>query len=393
MRPMQQPSGLFALTDVWYQRAEMALKIHKNDPNFPLIIIQKFEEFVGKHSLTPYPPTPPPDLMGDIRYQTLTASQIEHPEVKSDPEKHRTWIEEIKLEVALITYNSPYAEVRAVVDNHDDPNTPSSTIRVWVIGLTFSVIMSFINQLFSIRQPAIHVGGTVAQLLSYPIGRGAARFLPDWGITLFGIRHSLNPGPFSKKEHMLITIICSIGSNGPFTTLIVWVQYLPQYFGQVYAGSFGYQILVGLATNYLGYGFAGICRRFLVWPSYCVWPTSLVTIALINAFHEQDHAPVMGPFKRLVTMSRFKFFVVVFCGMFAYFWLPNFLFQALSIFNWISWIDPNNVKLNSVVGFNNGVGLNPVPTFDWNNIIHGGTDPLVSSTEMTRGPPSWTPFC
>ncbi len=83
----------------------------------------------------------------------------------ANPDKHRTWIEEMKLEVALITYNSPYAEVRAVVDNYDDPNTPSSTIRAWVIGLTFSVIMAFINQLFSIRQPAIHIGGPVSQLL------------------------------------------------------------------------------------------------------------------------------------------------------------------------------------------------------------------------------------
>ncbi len=151
----------------------------------------------------------------------------------------------------------------------------------------------------------------------------------------------------------------SIGGSAPYTTLIIWVQYMPQFFGQAYAGSFAYQILVGLATNFLGYGFAGACRRFLVWPSYCVWPTSLVTIALINAFHEQKSHPVIGPFKRLITMSRFKFFLVVFSGMFIYFWIPNTLFQAMSIFNWISWIDPNNTKLNSVVGFNNGVGVRP----------------------------------
>ncbi len=108
--------------------------------------------------------------------------------------------------MALVTYNSPYAEVRAVVDNFDDPTTPSSTIRVWVIGLTFSVFMAFINQLFSIRQPAIHVGPTVAQLLAYPLGRAAAAWLPDWGLTVFGTRHSLNPGPFSKKEHMLVCL-------------------------------------------------------------------------------------------------------------------------------------------------------------------------------------------
>lgn len=35
----------------------------------------------------------------------------------------------MKLEAALITVNSPYAEVRAVVDNHDDVNIPCGTIR------------------------------------------------------------------------------------------------------------------------------------------------------------------------------------------------------------------------------------------------------------------------
>ena len=275
----------------------------------------------------------------------------------TNPESHRLLIEEVRLEIAMITYNSPYAEVRAVVDNFDDPNTPCSTIRSWTIGLGFSVIMAFINQLFSIRQPAIHVGGHVAQLLAYPIGRLAAAVLPDWGFTLFGTRHSLNPGPFSKKEHMLIFLMCSIGGSSPYTNLIIWVQYLPQYFNMAYAGGFAYQILIGLGTNYIGYGMAGVCRRFLVYPSYCVWPTSLVTIALTNAFFEPKSHPVMGPFRRLIRMTRLKFFLITFIGMFVYFWLPNTLFQAMSIFNWISWISPNNVKLNSIVGFNNGIGV------------------------------------
>jgi OPT family oligopeptide transporter len=284
------------------------------------------------------------------------------PEVFANPEKHHALIQEAKLEIAMITYNSPYAEVRAVVDNFDDADIPCSTIRAWAIGVSFSVVMAFINQLFSIRQPAIHVGGHVAQLLAYPLGRAAAAWLPDWGVTVFGQRHSLNPGPFSKKEHMLITIMSSIGGSAPFTNLIIWVQYLPQYFNQPYAGNFGYQILIGLATNYIGYGMAGVCRRFLVYPSYCVWPTSLVTIALNNAFHENESHPVMGPRKKLITMSRLRFFLYTFTGMFIYFWLPNILFQAMSIFNWISWIDPWNVKLNSVVGFNNGLGVSFLPT-------------------------------
>lgn len=84
----------------------------------------------------------------------------------------------MKLEAAIISNNSPYSEVRAVVDNFDDPTIPCSTVRAWVIGLAFSALLGFINQLFSIRQPAITVLANVAQLLSYPIGKFMAMVLP-----------------------------------------------------------------------------------------------------------------------------------------------------------------------------------------------------------------------
>jgi len=63
--------------------------------------------------------------------------------------------------------------------------------------------------------------------------------------------------------------------------------------------------------------------------------------------------------------------------MFVYFWFPNYIFQALSVFNWISWIAPDNVNLNTIVGMNNGLGINPFPTFDWNVLLWDNQDPLM----------------
>ncbi|KIH94024.1 hypothetical protein SPBR_05582 [Sporothrix brasiliensis 5110] len=333
------------------ERIVKIIQIHEHDPNFRHDLIEAFKAFVQADA-QPLAPSPSPS-------PSLSLSQI-------------------KLEVALITYNSPYPQVRAVVANEDDPSMPSSTVRAWAIGLSFAVLLAFVNQLFSIRQPAIVVGATIAQMLAYPLGTAAARVLPDWGVAVAGSRVSLNPGPFSPKEHMLITIMASVGGAPPFTGLIIWTQYLPQFFNQRYAGRFAYQILIGLGTNFIGYGLAGICRRFLVYPSYCVWPTSLVTIALNTAFHGDPNRRVRhrGPWGWVATASRLRVFCAAFGCMFAYFWLPNVLFQALSVFNWLSWIAPGSVRLNSVVGFNNGLGLNPWPTFDW-NILHAGSDPLV----------------
>jgi len=70
---------------------------------------------------------------------------------ETSPAEYEKVYQEMRVEAALIIYNSPYAEVRAVVDNHDDPTIPASTVRAWIIGLVFVAAGAFINQFFSIR--------------------------------------------------------------------------------------------------------------------------------------------------------------------------------------------------------------------------------------------------
>ncbi|KAF5023251.1 hypothetical protein F66182_4684 [Fusarium sp. NRRL 66182] len=325
---------------------EQVYRLHRRDPNFPLSVIEKIELF------------------------------IHNDDVFQHPEHHDALIQEIKIEAALITNNSPYSEVRAIVDNHDDPSMPCSTIRAWFVGLVFCCAVSFINSFFEIRQPMISVGATVPQLLAYPFGKFLEKTLPDVGVGLFGVRHSLNPGPFNKKEHMLITIMSSISMGTPYTNYMVWIQYLPFYFNQPYAISIGYQALLALSSSFIGYGLAGLCRRFLVYPSYCLWPTTLVTMALNTALHDEGNVPALGPLQRIWQMSRFRFFSIAFGAMFAYFWLPNYLFAGLSWFSWITWIAPDNRGLATITGGHTGLGLNPLPTFDW-NVATMGVDPLM----------------
>ncbi|CAM1506483.1 Fc.00g061240.m01.CDS01 [Cosmosporella sp. VM-42] len=338
-------AATFSLEDVRRMMTQV-YALHKRDPNFPFPIIQKIEDFIGNNS------------------------------VFTEPEKHERLIHEMKIEAALISNNSPYSEVRAVVDNHDDPNMPCSTIRAWFMGLIFSGAISFINGFFEIRQPSIAVTSNVPQLLAYPLGKFLENILPDVGITLYGVRHSLNPGPFNKKEHMLITIMSSIAQSTPYTNYVVWVQYLPQYFNQPWAISLPYQILIALSTNFIGYGLAGLARRFLVYPSYCVWPSSLVTIALNTAFHSEINTHALGPLKTVWTSSRLKFFSIAFSLMFCYFWLPNYLFVGLSWFSWMTWVAPTNRNLSIITGTNKGLGFNPLPTFDWNVLVFF-VDPLM----------------
>lgn len=284
----------------------------------------------------------------------------------------------MKIQAALITNNSPYAEVRAVVDNHDDPTLPVSTIRAWCIGILFACIISFVNSFFDVRMPGISLGAGISQLIAFPVGKFCERVLPDIGFTLFGVRHSLNPGPFNKKEHMLITIMSTVAVSVPYTNYIIWIQVLPRYFGQAWATDVKYQLLIGISTNFIGYGMAGICRQWLVYPASCVWPSSLVTIAMNSAFHSQasESPTVLGPLRSVWRASRMRYFCWAGGAMFLYFWLPNFLFPALSYFSWMTWIAPQNTLLDVVTGFTNGLGFNPFPTFDW-NVVASQTDPLM----------------
>ncbi|KHO01579.1 Tetrapeptide transporter, OPT1/isp4 [Metarhizium album ARSEF 1941] len=326
------------------------LAIHNGDPNFPHVILQNIQEFMN------------------------------NTDVMVHPEKHESLVQEMKLEAALITNNSPYAEVRAVTDNHDDPSMPVSTIRAWTIGILFSCLLAFVNQLFSIRQPPIRFDTNMAQLLAYPVGKAWEKWMPkkEMRIPFTSQAINLNPGRFNKKEHMLIAIMANTARSLPYTQYIVWTQVLPQYFNQQYARSFSYIFLNGFATNFIGYGLAGLTRKFLVYPSYCVWPRSLVTIALNTALHNEDNHPVQGPFGKIWNISRYRFFMIAFAAMFVYFWFPNYLFQVLTYFTWMTWIAPDNVHLNILTGMQNGLGLfNPLPTFDWNVINFNETDPLM----------------
>ncbi|KAG5913557.1 hypothetical protein E4U42_001012 [Claviceps africana] len=329
--------------------------VHDGDPNFPHLTMQKIRDFLG---------------------------------VRENPDRHKSLIHGMKVEAALMTQNSPYAEVRAVTKNHDDPAMPVSTVRAWAIGLVFCCSFAFANQFLPIRQPPILLDGNATQLLAYPVGKAWERWMPRIDVRIPFTKHAINwnPGRFNKKEHMLIVLMVNASQGLPFCQEIVCAQVLPQLSKQRDFRSFSYIFLNALSTSCLAYGLAGLTRRFLVYPSYCIWHQSLGTIALNTALHnETDHSPhsegihpIEGLPGLIHNVSRRVVFVVSFLAMFVYSWLPQFSFRALQYFSWMTWFAPRNVHLNVLTGMQNGLGLfNPFPTFDWTVISSVLTDPLT----------------
>ncbi|PVG00827.1 putative isp4-oligopeptide transporter [Serendipita vermifera] len=275
--------------------------------------------------------------------------------------------------------DSPYPEVRAAVANTDDVSMPTNTFRMWLLGMLFTVLISGLNQFFSMRYPSVQITALVAQLLALPAGKICERIftaryftitLPNFpkrnGCWTHRYRFTLNPGPFNVKEHTLITVMANVVAGGAYATDIIAAQRI--FYHQHWSAA--YQLTLVISTQMIGFSLAGVCRRFLVWPSSMIWPATLVNTALFNTLHSTYGRPEQGH------MSRERFFFLAFLGSFIWYFVPGYLFTALSVFNWVCWIWPNSGTVNNLFGYNHGLGMGFI-TFDWAMIAYIGS-PLVT---------------
>lgn len=182
------------------------------------------------------------------------------------------------------------------------------------------------------RYPAVTVGNLVAQLLSLPLGRLAARIFPD--VKIFGAR--LNPGPFTIKEHVLVTIMASVGWQSAYATDIIAVQrvfynqqwnfscelrtfYAPCTLISSTSFRFLDQWLMVMSTQLIGFSMGGVTRRFLVTPPSMIWPANLVFCALFNTLHSNSYAGIGDR----GGISRERFFFYVFIAGFVWYIVPG----------------------------------------------------------------------
>jgi hypothetical protein len=193
------------------------------------------------------------------------------------------------------------------------------------------------------------------------MGRAMAYILPDWGFRFRGTRYTLNPGPWSSKEQLFATIIFSGATTiGNFTGLLV--LRLPIFFNQQWAG-FGFAIVLALANQIYGLGMAGILRRLTVYPQEAVWPNTLPILALNRTLINKDNKrETINGWK----ITRYVCFVIATICFTVYYWIPDEFFQALRLFNWMTWISPQNFNLATVTGSYGGMGFNPWSSFDPN---------------------------
>ncbi|GAA5934611.1 hypothetical protein JCM3775_002003 [Rhodotorula graminis] len=205
--------------------------------------------------------------------------------------------------------DSAVAIVRKVVPESDDPSLPGLTPRVFILGTVLCVFGASVSQIFFFKSNAPSFSSFFIILLSFPLGRLSDRFFPE----------RLVPGPFGKKEHLLVAILAGSGANAAYAGEIIAVQSL---YYKTDLGMFGGLLLL-LSTQLIGFGLSGLTYKLLVRPTVMVWPSQLVTVALYVTLH--------GGAKELQqqTRDRMRFFLIAFVAIFVWQFLPAYILRTL----------------------------------------------------------------
>ncbi|EKV08503.1 hypothetical protein PDIG_58470 [Penicillium digitatum PHI26] len=289
--------------------------------------------------------------------------------------------------------NSPYAQVRASVPATDNISLSINTPRMWILSLLFSLTGSAANLFFSLRYPSVSITPIIALVLVHPLGKFWDILFKQTGDPLevfengslhhrelqsgdidappvplaSRVRLWFAQGRWNEKEHACVYISSNVSFGFAFATDVIVEQH--KFYNQDVP--IIYQLLLIVSTQVLGYAFAGLTRRFLVRPSAMIWPGTLMSTAMFSTMHKSVNKRANG-----WSISRYKFFVVVWGGAFLWYFVPGLLMPALSYFNVITWLAPKNVVISNLFGVASGLGMFPL-TFDWAQIAYIGS-PLLT---------------
>ncbi|AET00810.2 putative oligopeptide transporter, OPT superfamily [Medicago truncatula] len=263
--------------------------------------------------------------------------------------------------------DSPIEQVRLTVSTTDDPTQPALTFRTWIIGLACCIVLAFVNQFFGYRTNPLTITAVSAQIVSLPIGKLMAATLPTtiYKVPFTKWSFTLNPGPFNLKEHALITIFASAGAGGVYAINIITIvkAFYHRNINPIAA------FLLAITTQMLGYGWAGMFRRFLVDSPYMWWPSNLVQVSLFRAFHEKEKRLKGGT-------TRLQFFFLIFVASFGYYIIPGYFFQRISTISVVCLIWKNSVTAQQIGSGMKGLGIGAF-SLDWNTVVSFTGSPLA----------------
>ncbi|KAK4583944.1 hypothetical protein RGQ29_021890 [Quercus rubra] len=265
------------------------------------------------------------------------------------------------------TEKSPIEQVALTVPTTDDSSLPCFTFRTWILGSLACVVLSFLNQFFWYRKEPLSLTSISAQIAVVPLGHLMASTITE-RVFFKGrkLEFTLNPGPFNVKEHVLITIFANSGAGNVFSIYLVNAVKL------FYKKELNFMValVVVITSQVMGFGWAGLFRRYLVDPAAMWWPQNLVQVSLFRALHEKEERPKGG-------LTQNQFFLIAFICSFAYYVFPGYIFPMLTSFSWICWIFPTSVLAQQLGSGLHGLGIGALG-FDWSSVSSYLGSPLAS---------------
>ncbi|KAJ7697833.1 OPT oligopeptide transporter [Mycena rosella] len=247
--------------------------------------------------------------------------------------------------------------VRSVVSFEDDPSLPVTTFRSVSLSLFFIAVGSIVSQIGFFRTTSANFSTFFVILVSDPMGRFLARTLPDYRVPLGRFSFSLNPGPWSTKEHALVGIAANAGSGGQ------WATYLPTN-AKLYYGIDMHPavaLFFGWGTALIGFSFAAMCRQVLIYDPTYIFPLSLQQVTLYRSM-AQKSADDSNRGKR-----QMRGFWLVFCATFLWQFMPEYVFPFTASLAPLCWFAGRNHIANFLGSGVGGVGILNI-TLDWSNI-------------------------
>lgn len=159
--------------------------------------------------------------------------------------------------------------VRNVVSLSDDPTLPTITFRYYILTVFFVVPGAFLSMMSHYRTTYAPYSVLFVQIASSYVGVWLANVLPAWNLRVPFTRRSfsLNPGAFSVKEHVLVTISAASGATYN-------MAYAPVSMAELYFDSQMHPLVAIVfmwAIVFTGYSFAAIARPFLVYDPQFPW--------------------------------------------------------------------------------------------------------------------------
>lgn len=238
-----------------------------------------------------------------------------------------------------------------VLSTRDDVGLPILTFRMFFLGLGFSAFGSVLAQLYYFKPQTLSVSQGFLLIMTYFAGKLMEKLIPRWGPLKL-----LNPGPFNIKEHGCIIIMASTAAGSATAIQVISVQEL-FYNNTMNAGI---AIFTLLASQLIGYAFAGLLQEALVYPSVAFWPSTIVPANMFQALH----------FDGGLSSKRTKLFWTVFAAIFVWEIFPQWVFPLLTGVSIFCLIDHTHPVIRNVFGGasnNEGMGILSL-CFDWNLI-------------------------